>query len=465
MVPIGWASLVYLIIVNSFYGALLLAASWEMLQNRLKTTGESLWRVLGSTVAPSISMIAPAHNEARTIAVSVRSLLSISYPNLEVVVVNDGSTDNTLEELTAHFKLVPIHPIYQEKIITAPVLGLYRSLTHPNLLVADKENGGGKADALNAALNLASGELVCAIDADTLIEPDAMQRMVRPFLTGKDVLAAGGTIRLVNACEVRAGRVTRARVPRNYLSGFQVVEYLRAFLFGRLGWNLLGGNLIISGAFGLFRRDAVVTSGGYAHDTVGEDMEMILKLRSQGYENKTPARVVFIPDPVAWTEAPESLSNLANQRERWHRGLSDVLWRYRRVMLNPKYGTMGLVSYPYFLFVELLSPVIELLGLIVSVLGLAFGVINLPFAVLFLLAAYGYGMILTLLTVLMEEIIYHRYDGLKDRGLIFTWALLESFGYRQITVLWRLRGLLKHLGRRKSVWGAMERKGFGTPGV
>ena len=246
---------------------------------------------------------------------------------------------------------------------------------------------------MNACLNLATGELVCAIDVDTLIEPDAMQRMVRPFISGESVAAAGGTIRLVNACQVRRGRVITARVPRNPLAGFQVVEYLRAFLFGRLGWNILGGNLIISGAFGLFRKEQVIKVGGYAHDTVGEDFEMILKLRSQSYLDKNPQTVAFIPDPVAWTEAPETFSSLGAQRDRWHRGLTDVLWRYRRVMLNPRFGVMGLVAYPYFFFVEMLAPVVEIVGLVVLGIGLALGVVDVSFAVLFFLAAYGYGLV------------------------------------------------------------------------
>ena len=340
-----WASLVYFFIVNSLYGVLLVSACWQMCQHILRTKGENLSRVLGSAVAPTISMLAPAHDEAATITESVTSLMAVSYPNLEVIVVNDGSSDETMSVLIEEFELVPIYPIFQDLIQTKPVERLYRSRSYPNLVVADKQNGG-KADALNAALNLATGQLVCAIDADTLIETDALQRMARPFLAGEQVLAAGGTIRLVNSSRVRRGRVVNARAPREALPGIQAVEYMRAFLFGRLGWNSLGGNLIISGAFGLFRREAMIKVGGYARDTVGEDMELILRLRCQSYEEKRPHKVAFIPDPVAWTEAPESFRMLGNQRDRWHRGLADVIWRYRRVFFNPPLRHYGNGSLP-----------------------------------------------------------------------------------------------------------------------
>lgn len=458
LVRMEMAILVYFLAVNGWYLLLLVSAAVEMREYILTARGESRWRVLASPVAPGISMLGPAFNEEATIAQSVRGLLALYYPNLEVVVINDGSRDATLEVLKTEFQLVPIHPIFQRRIPCRPVVGLYRSRTHANLVVVDKENGG-KADALNAGLNLSTGELVCAIDADTLIEPDALQRMVRPFLRGGNLLAAGGTIRIANNSLVRGGRVVSALAPRRPIPGFQVVEYLRAFLFGRLGWNLLGGNLIISGAFGLFRRDAVMDAGGYLHETVGEDMELVLRLRRRGYETGGPTRVDFIPDPVAWTEAPETLRVLGRQRDRWQRGLFDVLWRHRRLLFNPRYGALGMVVFPYFVFVELLAPVIEALGILGLGVGLALGVVNTPFAILFFLAAYGLGAVLTAFTLVLEELSFHRYDHQKDRLLLVLWTVLENLGYRQLTVVWRIRGMVKYL-RGNTSWGAMERRGF-----
>lgn len=462
LVRLEWAILGYFFLVNSFYAVLLVSAAWEMWWYVRQTRGQSRWWVLGSRVAPSISMLAPAYNEATTIGESVRALLALYYPDLEIVVVNDGSRDATLTVLREQFVLVPLHPIYQRQLATKPVRGLYRSQSHPNLLVVDKENGG-KADALNAGLQLATGELVCAMDADTLIEPDALLRMVRPFLLSDDVLATGGTVRIANGSLVHRGRVVTPRVPRRALIGFQVVEYLRAFLFGRLGWNRLGGNLIISGAFGLFRREAVLAAGGYTHDTVGEDIELVLRLRRQGYEKRGPHRVTFIPDPVAWTEAPASLRVLRRQRDRWHRGLADTLWRHRRVLLHPRYGAMGLVAYPYFFFGELLAPAVEALGLLGLGAGLLLEAFDGRFAGLFFLVAYGYGLLLTTLTLVLEEVSFHRYDSLRDRLLLLVWAMLESMGYRQLTVWWRLWGLGKFLHGRTD-WGAMERRGFQSRG-
>ncbi|HXQ77301.1 MAG TPA: glycosyltransferase family 2 protein [Gemmatimonadaceae bacterium] len=452
------AVLVYFLAVNGWYLVLLISSLLELRHHMLLITDESRHLLLSSTLSPTISILAPAYNEEPTIETSLRALLALQYPNLEVIVISDGSKDRTVQVLTEKFDLVPVKTIYQQKIKTKPVRSLYRSSTYPSLVVVDKENGG-KADALNVGLSFARGELVCAMDADTLIEADGLQRMVRPFLYATDVVATGGTIRVVNGSEVRLGRVAKAAVPTHMLAGVQVVEYLRAFLFGRLGWNRLGGNIIISGAFGLFQREAVVNAGGYLHDTVGEDMELVLRLKRLSYERGGPGKIAFVPDPVAWTEVPESPGSLGRQRDRWHRGLADVLWRHRRMLLNPRYGITGLFVFPYYVFVELLAPVIEAVGIIGLALGLVFGVVDWNFAALFYLTAYGLGTALTAFTLILEDVSFHRYDSFRDRLLLFWWALLENVGYRQLTVYWRLRGLWKFMRGRKD-WGAMERKGF-----
>ena len=453
--------LVYFLGVNGWYLVLLVSSLLEMRRHMLLIADESRHLLLSSTLSPRISILAPAFNEEATIEVSLRALLALQYPNLEVIVISDGSKDRTVQVLKERFDLVPVKTIYEQRIKTKPVRDLYRSGTYSALVVVDKENGG-KADALNVGLSFARGDLVCAMDADTLIEPDGLQRMVRPFLYATDVVATGGTIRVVNGSEVRLGRVIQARVPGNPLAGMQVVEYLRAFLFGRLGWNRLGGNIIISGAFGLFRREAVLNAGGYLHDTVGEDMELVLRLKRLSYEKGGPGKIAFVPDPVAWTEVPESMKVLGRQRDRWHRGLADVLWRHRKMMFNPRYGITGLFVFPYYVFVELLAPVIEAVGLGALVFGLFFGVVDWTFAGLFYLTAYGLGTALTSFTLILEDLSFHRYDTFRDRVLLFSWAMLENLGYRQITVYWRLRGLWKFLRGRKD-WGVMERKGFQKP--
>ena len=458
LVGMEWAVLGYFLLVNGTYGLQLVAASLEMRAHLLRSSGESRWRMLGSQLAPTISMLAPAYNEGATVAQSVRSLLALHYPNLEVIVINDGSKDNTLDVLKEAFRLIPVHMLVWRRVHSKPVRTLYRSRAHPNLVVVDKENGG-KADALNAGLNTATGELVCAIDVDTLIESDALPRVVRPFVRRADTIAVGGTIRIANGSRVEGGRVTAARVPRRAVAGIQVVEYLRAFLFGRLGWNRLGGNLIISGAFGLFRTEELVDIGGWEHGTVGEDFELVVRLRRRAYEQKRKHYVEFIMDPVAWTEAPETLRGLRSQRERWHRGLADVLWRHRTMLLNPRYGTMGMLLCPYYFVVELLAPVVETIGMVGLVAGLALGIIDVPFALLFFAVAYGLSAMLGVCTLALESWSVSPYRRVSDWLWMLLWIVVESVGYRQLTVIWRLEGIW-NFTRGKNYWKPMERRGF-----
>lgn len=463
VVGVSVAALAYFVLVNAFQTLLIVGAALELRAHARHAWAEDPERLLGSSAVPVISLVAPAFNEATTIAQSVRSLLTIHYPRLEIMLVNDGSTDGTLAALVSRFDLEEMPTVFRQSLPSARVRALYRSRTSPNLVVVDKENGG-KADALNAGLNLATGDLVCAVDADTIIEPDALMRVVRPFLGRDDVVATGGTIRIANASLVRAGRVVQPRVPRTYLAGVQTVEYLRAFLFGRLGWNRFGGNLIVSGAFGLFSRERLIDAGGYLTDTVGEDMELIVRLRRRGVETNRPSKVAFVPDPVAWTEAPESLRVLGRQRERWHRGLADVLWRHRRLALNPRYGRLGMVAYPYFVGIELLAPVVETTGIVALFAAWGLGFVDGSFALLFLLLSYGWGVPLSLSAVLLDALVGRRYTTWRDRGLLILWALLENLGYRQCTIYWRLRGLVRYL-RRSREWGSMTRRGFGSEGA
>ncbi|MGD9903186.1 MAG: glycosyltransferase [Vicinamibacterales bacterium] len=458
--PVDTAVLVYFCLLNLCYLVLLVAAVAEMRRTRNEAVGISDHIVVGSRLAPTISILAPAYNEEATIAASVQSLLTLDYPNLEVVVVADGCKDDTIGVLRREFALVEVYRAYAPRVATKGVVALYRSLRHANLLVVDKLNGG-KADALNVGLNLASGELVCAIDADTLIERGALVRLMRPMLVDPGVVATGGTIRPVNAVVTRHGSVVDVNVPRHWLAGIQVVEYLRAFLLGRLGLNRLGGNLIISGAFGLFRREPMIAAGGWLHDTVGEDMELVVRLRRLGYERGTARDVVFVPDPTAWTEVPESVAVLGRQRDRWHRGLTDTLWRHRRLIGNPRYGAMGLVVFPYFVVVELLAPVVEALGLFMLAATLAVGLVDRTFAILFFALAVGIGLVLSVATLLLDQASFLRYRKPADLAWLLAWAVVENLGYRQLTVYWRLRGLVKYL-RGRSDWGAMTRKGFAT---
>ncbi|MGE5802188.1 MAG: glycosyltransferase [Gemmatimonadota bacterium] len=433
---------------------------WE--QTRL-AEDEDFQRLMQSDALPPITILVPAYNESATIEASVTALLTLEYRNYEVVVVNDGSTDDTMDRLRHAFDLYEVPRIYPETLATQPLRALYRSRSRSRLLVLDKENGG-KADSLNAAINASRFPLVIAVDADTLIEPDALLRLTRPFLLGREIAAVGGTVRVANNCTVTDGRVTDARVPGRVIPGIQVVEYLRAFLFGRLGWNRLGGNLIISGAFGLFRKEYVMAVNGYRTTSIVEDLDLVVRLHRYLRQHKIKYEMPFIPDPVAWTEVPESLRVLSRQRERWQRGLIAAMWQYKTMLFNPRYGRIGFLAMPFFAFGEMLAPVVELLGYLITGLGLAFGLVNLSFALLFVLVAWGYGMLLSIWAVVLEEVSFRRYRRFGDLFRLLLFASLENLGYRQLTVFWRLKAFA-NVWRGVHVWGDMTRKGFGKASV
>ena len=452
--------LVYFLALNSFYALLLVLSIPEIWEQTRLAEDEDFQRLMQSDALPPITILVPAYNEQKTIEASVTAILALHYRNYEVVVVNDGSKDETLEALRHAFDLYEIPRTYPETIPTKPLRALYRSRARTKLVVIDKENGG-KADSLNAAINASRFPLVIAVDADTLIEPDALLRLTRPFLLGRRIAAVGGTVRVANGCVVKHGQVMDARVPRRLLPGIQVVEYLRAFLFGRLGWNRLGGNLIISGAFGLFRKDHLLAVGGYDATSIVEDLDLVVRLHRYLRGHKIRYEIPFIPDPVAWTEVPESLRVLARQRGRWQRGLVAAMWQYRGMLFNPRYGRVGLIAVPFYTFGEMLAPLVEVFGYVIIVAGLIAGVVNVSFALLFILVAWGYGMLLSLWAVVLEEVSFHRYRRLGDLVRLVLFATLENFGYHQCGVWWRLRAFFTRRGR-KHVWGEMTRRGFET---
>jgi YaiO family outer membrane protein len=457
------AILVYFLVLNSCYALLLILSIPEIWEQTRLAEDEDFQRLMQSDALPPITILVPAYNESATIEASVTAILTLEYRNYEVVVVNDGSKDETMDRLRDAFDLYEIPRIYPETIPTRPLRALYRSRSRSRLLVLDKENGG-KADSLNAAINASRFPLVIAVDADTLIEPDALLRLTRPFLLGRQIAAVGGTVRVANNCTVKDGRVTDARVPAKVIPGIQVVEYLRAFLFGRLGWNRLGGNLIISGAFGLFRKEYVMAVNGYRTTSVVEDLDLVVRMHRYLRRHKIKYEMPFIPDPVAWTEVPESLKILSRQRERWHRGLVAAMWQYKTMLFNPRYGRIGFFAMPFFSLGEMLAPVVELIGYLITVLGLAFGLVNLSFALLFVLVAWGYGMLLSIWAVVLEEVSFRRYRRFSDLFRLLLFATLENLGYRQLTVFWRLKSFF-NVWKGVHVWGDMARKGFGKPSV
>lgn len=417
-----------------------------------------LWRRYAET-APPITLLVPAYNEELTIVESIRSLLALQYPSFEVVVVNDGSGDRTLEVLKAAFELGPVERSYELIAPHAPIRGFYGTPHQPRLIVVDKENGG-KADALNAALNLSRAPVVCSMDADSLLESDALLRAVRPFVDDPErVIAVGGTIRIVNGCEIQSGRVTRVGAPKNFLALLQTVEYLRAFLMARLAWSEAGCLLIISGAFGLFRRDAVMKVGGYSLNTVGEDMELVVKLHRHYRREKRPYRVAFMAEPVCWTEAPETLGVLGRQRARWHRGALETFVRHADMIGNPRYGRIGTLGFGYILLVDVLGPFIEAAGYLLIPAFWLLGILQTDYLYAFLAVSFGFGVVISVGALALEETVLRRFPDVETLGTLMAAAIVENFGYRQLNNIWRLVGTWQFVSGQHG-WGAMTRRGF-----
>ena len=458
LVGLQWLFLAYFAGVNLIYIALNVIALRTIGRD---TTAAALARLpqYSSGLEPAISLLVPAYNEAATIAGSVRSLLQLQYPEFEIIVVNDGSTDDTLQVLMREFRLVRFPQAYRVAVPVSDVHGVYRSVQHHNLIMIDKANGG-KADALNAALNAARHPLFCAVDADSILQRDSLQRIVRPFLEDARVIAAGGTVRVANGCQVSGGFLQRVEIPRSLLARIQVVEYLRAFLFGRLGWSPLNAMLIISGAFGLFRRDAVIAVGGYRRDTIGEDMELVVRLHEHYRLRRRSYRIVYVPSPICWTEVPQSLQVLRSQRIRWQRGLVESLWAHKRLLLHPKSGAVGWVAYPAMLMIEGLGPAIEVLGYALMTLAVCLDLISWQAFAAFMMLAVGLGLMLSASALLLEEISFRLYPSGRHLAALVGAMLLENLGYRQLTAWWRFRGLLMWLARRKAKWGDMPRIGL-----
>jgi cellulose synthase/poly-beta-1,6-N-acetylglucosamine synthase-like glycosyltransferase len=450
-----WFFLGWFVLLNATYVALCLVSVRVI----GKDADARAWHLLPrffSGLEPPITVVVPAYDEEAMIAGAIRSMLQLEYASFEIVVVNDGSRDRTLEVLRREFDLVPFPEAYRVSVATKRVRGVYRSLSHRNLRVVDKENGG-KADALNAGINAARSPLVCAVDADSVLQRDSLQRVVRPFLEDPSTVACGGTIRIANGCEVSDGFVEKIGVPRSWLARIQVVEYLRAFLFGRLGWSPMNAMLIVSGAFGLFRRTAVIEAGGYRADAIGEDMELVLRLHRLHRAARRPYRVVFVPDPICWTDAPESLAVLRNQRVRWQRGLLQSFTLNRGLLFHPRGGAPGWLSLPVTIAFEGFGPLVEVVGYAFMLASFLLGFASWQALAAFLLVAVGTGLVLSSTALLLEELSFHLYRRPRDLAVLILAMLVENLGYRQLTAWWRLVAIVAWALRRPARWGVMKR--------
>jgi len=414
-----------------------------------------------SPLSPKITIIAPAFNESKSIIDNVRTLLSLYYNNFEVIIVNDGSSDNTFEKIREAYDLVKVNYYFDYRIPCERIRGVYKSKdpSYNRLTVLDKNNGG-KADALNAGINISRSNLIVTIDADSIIEADSILKLVKPFLEEKEkkVIGTGGVIRIVNSCEIERGHIREINLPRKFLPRLQVLDYTRAFLLGRMAWSQLDGLMLISGAMGMFDRETVINAGGYSTKTVGEDMELVLRMRRYMAEHDSKYEVTYIPDPLCWTEVPSDLKSMRKQRTRWTRGLIESLWTHRRMLFNRNYKRLGMLGYPYWLLFEWASPLIAFSGIVYTVFLAITGSLNLPFFLLLFLFVYTFAVCLTTWAILFEEITFHKYRKKRDVIRLIGTALLEPFFY-PVHTYFAVRGNLESL-RGKKGWGKAERSGF-----
>ncbi len=458
---------IYFVAINTIYAILLIFAfrASKKQANLAKTKKYSL--LFTKSLLPGISIIAPAYNEEKSIIDSVTSLLNLKYPQYDVIVVNDGSKDETLSTLINHFKLERKHPFFKNTLGTKKLRGVYVTKKIPNLIVIDKQNGG-KADALNMGINASKHEYVCGIDADSVLESDALLKMASITLDDTTpFLALGGNIYPANGFTFNRGEVDTKGLGKQSITRFQTIEYLRAFTSGRIGWSELRSLLIISGAFGLFQRKALMDTGGYLtsntvhkKDTVGEDMELVVRLTYQALKEKRPYRVAYVFNAFCYTELPSDYGTLFKQRNRWQRGLIDILSYHRQLFFNPKYKQVGMIGYPYFFTFEFMGPFFELQGYLFLVIALVMGLLSPALILGIFSASVIYGMVISLSSLLMTEreaLMLNK----KETFILIAYAIIENFGYRQIMSLHRVLSTFSAL-RESGKWGTQQRKGFQT---
>jgi cellulose synthase/poly-beta-1,6-N-acetylglucosamine synthase-like glycosyltransferase len=451
-----WIFLLYFVGINVGYLSQNVIATIGI-RKYLQTSKQFEVEGVFSSLDIPISVVVPAYNEATSIITSVKALLQMEYPDFELIVVNDGSTDKTLQTLIEAFGLQLFPEAYRARVPCSEVRGVYRSLRYSNLRIIDKVNGGSKADASNAGINACRYPLVCIVDADGILQPDSLRRVVRPFLEDQTTIAVGGTVRIANGCVVRQGFLEKVGLPRNFLALVQVVEYLRAFLFGRMGWSPLNALLIISGAFGVFHKETLIEVGGYNKDAVGEDMELILRMHRIMKKKGRPYRITFLPDPVCWTDAPENLKDLRGQRVRWQNGLGQALMLNRSLIFNPRGGAVSWLAIPFYLVFELFGPILEVIGLFIILLCAWMGWLAWPEAGIFFGLAIGLGILLSTSAIMLEEMSFHMYPRIRDLLLLYLIAVIENFGFRQLTAVWRLQGLIRWLRGGKHKWETITR--------
>ena len=417
-----------------------------------------------SPYTPGVSIIGPAYNEERTIVDNVNSLLGQDYPTFEVIIVNDGSTDKTLELLIKNFELVEVPFAYVEYIRTKPYRRLFKSTNHEyrRLIVVDKENGGTKADAVNAGLNASSYPYFVNTDVDCILARDAISQCIIPILQDDSVIAVSGIMAASNGCKVEKGLIVKHRPPHRPCALFQSLEYMRSFFVGKMGWSTINAMPNVSGGYGLFDKKVVMSAGGYSGDSFAEDMDMIIRMVGYCCDFNRKYRIVQVPAVACWTEVPPNIRVLYRQRVRWGRGLIQTFVRHRRFLFNRRYRRLGLVTLPYVFIFELLAPIIESVGFFVFIYQAFTGAVNWESALVIFLGLYTFCFVLSLVVMFNDYTLGGSFPKVRSYGWIIGAALLEPFFYHPLTVVFSLKGYLNYLFNKQAAWGTMSRKGFSS---
>ena len=457
--------LVYMVMLNGIYTFNLISASFLIAitaKKRRLTKGITI----GKSIAKPFSILIPAYNEEKTIVGSIRSILALDYDSYEVIVVNDESKDRTLEVLISTFDFVKVAVAPNDLIESKPIKAVYFSKDEPRLVLVDKENGG-KADSQNAGARLARFPYILMVDADTLLDRDSLHMLAVGFTARPELAALGGTVRVANGCSVDNGIVTHVAMPRRYVEQIQVLEYFRSFLFSRVSFSAMNALMLISGAFSVYRWDSFVLLGGWKRDAIGEDIDAVIRLQRLIHEKGLSWRVGFVPDPVSWTQVPMTWKSLGSQRERWQRGLMQVMFENKRMMLNPRYGSVGLIGFPFFAVFEMLSAFVEFACYPLTIAGFALGVLDVPYMLYFLCLVLLWGLCISFSTILVHEYAEHRYTSARDLRALLGVAVGENFGFRQLHAYWRLKGAISYMFNKSSRttglrgWDPIERASFG----
>ena len=445
---VGYFFIAYLIGYSTFLFLSVIVGSLDLYKHHRQ---EQFKSILPSDYYVPISIIVPAHNEEITVVDTVRSLLTLEYRAYEIIVVDDGSKDRTSEVLAKAFDMHLVHRPIRRQVDCQREEFIYETRAQKVPLTLIRKKNGGKADSLNMGINAANFPYFICMDADSVLQYDSLRRIVQPVLADGNVVAVGGIVRISNDVELENGRVKRYRLPRNILAFMQVLEYDRSFLASRILFDRFNGSLIISGAFGLFKKSTVIAVGGYDRKTLGEDMELVVKLHEYCTSNSIPYSIRYASDAICWTQAPERLRDLCKQRRRWHLGLFQSMYKHRTMFSNHRFGAVSFVSYLYFLIYELLSPFIEIFGVCTMALAWWFDLINVPFMVLFFLIYAVFGAILTLTAffsrIYTADLTVSFGDGVRAACLclfelvflrfILAWVRCTAFiGYRKRWLSW-----------------------------